>query len=76
MRSLKVQVRDGQLIGEAPVGLAEGTELELCLAEPDDQMTDEQTRELNQVLEAAWCSLEAGRVRPVDTVIAELRALS
>jgi hypothetical protein len=75
MNSLKVRVQGGQLVGDAPAGLAEGTELELCLAEPDEEMTEEQARELNRALEAAWRSLESGRARPVADVIAELRAL-
>jgi hypothetical protein len=74
MKALKVRVEGGQLIGPAPAGLDEGTELELCLAEPDDDMTEEELASLNRALEAAWASLEAGRVRPVDDLLAELRA--
>lgn len=74
MKALKVRIEGGQLIGPAPAGLAEGTELELCLAEPEDDMTEEEIAALDRVLEAAWASLEAGRVRPVDELLTELRA--
>lgn len=55
-------------MGEAPQGLAEGTELELYLAEPEEEMAA-----LDRVLDAAWHSIEAGRVRPAAEVLAELR---
>jgi hypothetical protein len=73
MYRLKVRVQEGKIVGEAPAGLAEGTELELCIAEPDDDMSDEELAALNTVLDAAWQSLEAGRVRPAAEVLAELR---
>jgi hypothetical protein len=73
MYRLKVRVQGGKFVGDAPAGLAEGTELELCIAEPDDDMSDEELAALNSVLDAAWQSLEAGRVRPAAEVLAELR---
>jgi hypothetical protein len=73
MYRLKVRVQNGLLVGEAPAGLAEGTELELCVAEPDEDMSDDELAALNSVLDAAWRSLEAGRVRPAAEVLAELR---
>ncbi len=39
MQALKVRVSNGKLIGDAPPGLAEGTELELCLADSADEMS-------------------------------------
>lgn len=75
-KALRVRVQDGQLVGEAPAALAEGTELELCLSEPDEHMTDEEAAALERALDAAWRSVEAGRVRPARDLIAELRTRS
>lgn len=74
MKTLKVKVENGKIVGDAPPGLPEGTELELCIADPDDQMTEGELSELNRGLEAAWRSVKAGHVRPATDVIAELRA--
>ena len=75
-KAVRVRVQGGQLIGEAPAALAEGTELELCLAEPEEQMTDEEAEALERALDAAWRSMEAGRVRPARDLSAELRTRS
>jgi hypothetical protein len=74
MQALKVRVENGKIIGDAPAGWIEGSELELCLAEPEDEMSDEELAALEAALDAGWRSLEAGRVRPARDVIAELRS--
>ena len=74
METLKVRVENGKLIGDAPAGLVEGTELELCLAEPDDEMSAAELERLRKALDAGWRSVEAGRFRPAEDVVAELRA--
>jgi len=74
MQALKVRVENGKIIGDAPLGLAEGTELDLCLAEPEDDMTPEELAQLNAALDSAWRSMENGRFRPAADVLAELRA--
>jgi hypothetical protein len=58
MKTLKVRVENGKIVGEAPPGLPEGTEIELCIAHPGDDMTEEELAELNRALEAAWRSVK------------------
>jgi predicted nuclease of restriction endonuclease-like (RecB) superfamily len=74
MEALKVRVENGKIIGEAPRGFADGTELELCLAEPDDEMTADELAALQAALDAGWRSMEAGRYRSAHEVVAEQRA--
>lgn len=74
MEALKVRVENGKIVGDAPRGLADGTELELCLAEPRDEMSQTELAALNDALDAGWRSMEAGRYRPAAEVIAELRS--
>ncbi len=74
MEALKVRVENGKIIGDAPRGIAEGTELELCLAEPQDEMSEEELAALQAALDAGWRSMEAGRHRPAAEVVADLRS--
>ena len=60
MKTIKVRVEGGRIVGKAPPGLPEGTEEELS--------------KLNRALETAWRSVKEGRVRPAAEVIAEIRA--
>lgn len=69
-----MRVENGRIIGRAPPGMPEGTELELRIADPGDDLTEEELKNLNKALEAGWRSVEAGRFRPADVVISELRA--
>ncbi len=73
METIKVRVENGRIIGKAPPGMPEGAELELRLADPGDDLTEEELAALNKALEAGWRSIEAGRFRPAGEVIAELR---
>jgi hypothetical protein len=74
METIKVRVENGQVVGPAPRGMPEGTELELRIADPGDEMTEEEINALNKALEAGWRSVEAGRFRPAHEVISDLRA--
>jgi len=74
MDTLRVRVEKGKIIGNAPLGLPEGTELELCLADADDGMTEKDRIALDAALEAGWKSMLEGRSRPARDAVAELRA--
>jgi hypothetical protein len=73
METIKVRVENGKVVGPAPRGMPEGTELELRIADPGDEMTEEELATLNRALEAGWRSVEAGRFRSARDVISELR---
>lgn len=72
MEALKVRVENGKIIGDAPRGFAEGAELELCLAEPPDEMSEDELAALQAALDSGWKSMEAGRYRPAVEVVAEV----
>ena len=74
MDTIKVRIHQGKIIGDAPSGLPEGTELELQIADPDLPMTEEELLALNQTLEAALRSIREGKVFPAHEVISELRS--
>ena len=72
MKAIRVRVENGRISGEAPPGLPDG-EVDLCLADPEDQMSDDEQARLNEALARGFESIKAGRFRAAADVIAELR---
>ena len=72
MKAIRVHVENGRISGEAPAGLPDG-DVDLCLADPQDEMTDEELARLNEALARGFESIKAGRFRPADDVVADLR---
>ena len=72
MKALRVRVENGRITGEAPAGLPDG-EVDLCLADVDDGMSDAELARLNDALARGFESIKAGRFRPAADVIADLR---
>jgi hypothetical protein len=72
MKAIRVRIENGRISGEAPPGLPEG-EVDLCLADPEDQMSDDELARLNEALARGFESIKAGRFRAVSDVIADLR---
>ncbi len=74
MNALKARVRKGRLVVEDPVEFPEGTELELTIADPGDDLDDAERTALHEALAKAWESAKAGRSRPAEELIKELRS--
>lgn len=72
MKAIRVRVENGQIIGEAPPGLPDG-DLDLCLADSDDELGDEELARLNAALAKGFEAIQAGRFRPATGVISDLR---
>ncbi len=72
MKAIRVHVENGRISGDAPPGLPEG-EVDLCLADPDEEMTEDDLARLNDALARGFESLREGRFRPASEVIADLR---
>jgi hypothetical protein len=72
VKAIRVRVENGRISGEAPAGLPDG-EIELCIAEPDDPISDDELARLNEVLLRGLEAIRTGRFRPARDVIADLR---
>lgn len=72
MKAIRVRIENGHITGEAPVGLPDG-EVDLCIAEPDDEMSTDELARLNDVLARGFESIKTGRFRPAADVISDLR---
>ena len=73
MSPLRARVEKGRLVLNEPTTLPEGTVIELVADDEGDDLTDEERRALHEALSASSKSAEAGRLRPAQEVLNELR---
>lgn len=74
MQTLKAEVRAGRLVLDVPTSMPDGTVVELVVAEADDDLDEEERAALHAALDQGWASAQAGRTRPAEALIAELRS--
>lgn len=72
MKAIRVRVENGRITGEAPPGLPDG-DLDLCLADADDDLSEAELARLNEALDRGFEAVKAGRFRPTQDVIADFR---
>ncbi len=73
MSTLKATVANGRAIIDDMDGYPDGTVLELSIVE-DDGMGRAERAKLDAALERSWAQAQAGKSRPMEEVMAELRA--
>ena len=73
MDTLKARVQSGRLVLDEPTEFPEGTVLDLTLADPGDDLDEEERAALHAALADAWAEAKAGRTRPASEVLEELR---
>ena len=73
MSGLRARVKDGRLILDQPTTLPEGMTLDLVLDDEGDDLTPQERKALNEAITKAWTSAKAGRLRPAQDLIGELR---
>jgi len=72
MKAIRVHVGNGRISGDAPPGSPEG-DVDLVLADGDDEMTEAELARLNDALELGFEAIKAGGFRPAREAIADLR---
>jgi hypothetical protein len=74
MLARKARVTGGRLVFDVPTTLPEGTEVDVITPEEEPIELDEQERaRLEESLAASWANARAGRTRPLNELLAELR---
>lgn len=73
MSPLRARVEKGRLVLNEPTTLPEGTVIELVADDEGDDLNEPERRALHEALSASSMSAEAGRLRPVQEVLDELR---
>lgn len=74
MGGLRAKVKGGRLVLDEPTSLPDGTTLDLVLDDEGDDLTAADRRVLDEAIAKAWASAKAGKLRPADDLINELRA--
>jgi hypothetical protein len=72
--SIRAKVSSGRLVVDEPTLLPEGTTLNLVVDDEGDDLDDQERAALDAHLVAGWRSAQAGKVRPANELLAELRS--
>ncbi len=72
--AIRGRVSNGRIVVDEPTLLPEGTTLDLVVDDEGDDLDAEERAALHAHLQQSWESVGAGRVRPAEDLIAELRA--
>ena len=72
--SIHLKVEGGRLVAAAPEGWSEGAELDVVLADQDDDMSDEEARQLADVLARSLEQAASGQFVDADDFLARLKA--
>jgi hypothetical protein len=73
MYTLRARVSGGRIHLDEPTDLPDGTELDVLIDADDDLDADERAAR-SAAIERSWESAQAGRTRPVETILARLHA--
>ena len=74
MSPIRAKVKNGRLVMDEPTSLPDGTTLDLVLDDEGDDLTPQDRKILDDAIARAWASAQAGKLKPADLLIAELRA--
>jgi hypothetical protein len=72
MSTIRARVRNGRLLVDEPTSLPEGTELALVVDDEGDTLDEAERTALNAAISRAWASVQAGKGRAADDVLADL----
>ena len=71
---VRAKVKNGRLLVDEPTELPEGTVMELVMDDEGDDLDEEERKALHAAIDKAWEQVKAGRTRPAESLIDELRA--
>lgn len=74
MKALKARVRGGRLTLDEATTLPEGTEVDLGMIDPGDQLDEAERARLHEALKASWASARAGRTISAEELLERLDA--
>jgi hypothetical protein len=72
--TLRARVRGGRLVLDEPIDLPEGSEVDLVLADEQDDLDEEDRARLHAALDRARAQVQRGETLGKDEFLARLRA--
>jgi hypothetical protein len=72
--SLRARVRAGHLVLDSPATLPEGTEVDVEVVDPGDDLDVAERAQLDEALTRSWAEAQAGRTRPAEALLERLRS--
>ena len=72
MQALKAYVKDGHIVTDEPMDLAEGTQLTIIVVPGDDDISAEERAELLQAIDEGLADVDAGDEVDFDEAVASL----
>jgi hypothetical protein len=72
MKTLRAKVVNGRLVLNEPTKLAEGMELNLALADDEDDLDEKERAALDAAIAEGWASLRGGDRVSAEDVLDEL----
>ncbi len=73
MQTLKAHVRNGRLIMDEPTDIPEGSEIELVIADDEDNLDEKERERLHRALRKSWASAKRHDTRPVREIMHKLK---
>ena len=73
MQTLKAHVRNGRLIMDEPTDIPEGSEIELVIADDEENLDEKERERLHRALRKSWASAKRGDTRPVREIMRQLK---
>jgi hypothetical protein len=74
MNLLRARVAAGHLVLDPPVELPEGTEVDVGIVDPGDDLDAAERSRLDEALVRSWEQARAGHTRPAEELLQRLRA--
>jgi hypothetical protein len=73
MQTLKAHVRNGRLIMDEPTDIPEGSEIELVIADDEENLDEKEQERLHRALRKSWASAKRGDTRPLQDIMRKLK---
>jgi hypothetical protein len=74
MNLLKARVTAGHLVLDPPARLPEGTEVDVVVVDPGDDLDAAERERLDAALARSWSQARAGQTRPAEELLERLRS--
>jgi hypothetical protein len=73
VHALRAKVVNGRLVVDEPTSLPDGTEIDLAVLDPGDELDEQERAALHAALADAWRSARSGQTSDAQSLFEKLR---